>query len=128
MPEQSKHLVEYLFNPAMVNCGIETTMQATLRLQADPGNKDAEAELDKALDDLIVTLEATRYGPFPRLTDEENDQYKNLKKKKFEKLGSDSGHIWTVEVKLNEEEELLFQKLEAKVDGREITNFCGRME
>lgn len=118
MPEKSKHLAEYLFNPSIVQHGIDKAGRAVEDLRENMGNKEAEAKLNKALDNLIAVLEATEYGPFQRLTDDENDQFAILLKKKFEERRSGRGHKWKVEIKLNDEEEFMYQHLQAKAYGR----------
>ena len=73
MPERSKYLAEYLFNPAVKSTAIEEAMQATIRLMSDPDNEEAGEKLNKMLDKVLAAVEANMFGPSPRLTDEEND-------------------------------------------------------
>ena len=118
MTEQSKYLAEYLFNPAVESSAIDGVRQATERLRVDPKNEEANTELNEALDNLIAAVEADIFGPSPGLTDEENDQYMVLKRKKL--VERRSGNFkWFDRIKLSDQEEPLYQKLEAKADGRD---------
>jgi len=47
MPERSKYLAEYLFNPAVKSTAIEEAMQATIRLMSDPDNEKLGEKLNK---------------------------------------------------------------------------------
>ncbi len=117
MTEQTKYLAEHLLIPAVVNQAIDEAMQATERLRTDLDDNEANVALNKALDKVIAAVEARIMGPSPRLTDEENDQYIALNRKR--RVERRSGDIkWHDTIKLSDEEELLYQKLEAKADGR----------
>ena len=118
MTEQSKYLTEYLFNPALKRSAIDEAVRVTERLRRDPENEEAKVELNKALDKVIAAVEADMFGPSPRLTDEENDQYMVLKRKKLVERRS-GVFKWFDRIKLSDEEEPLYQKLEAKADGRD---------
>ena len=119
MTEQSKYLTEYLFNPAIEKSAIEETRQAVEKLRSYPQDEEANTALNCALDKVIAAVKANIFGPSPRLTDEENEQYIALKRKKLVERKS-GDYKWYDRVILNDEEEPLFQKLEAKVDGRDF--------
>mgnify|MGYP001593547422 FL=1 len=88
-------------------------------MRADPENEEVNTELYDALDKVIAAAEANMFGPSPRLSDAENDQYIVLKKKALVERRSEN-FKWFDRVKLNAEEESLYQKLEAKADGRDL--------
>ena len=115
--ENTKHLAEYLFNPIRQEQVFSDAWDSVAGLQNNPGG-ESEEKFQKAITKLIDHIEATKYGPFPTLTDEENDQLKILSEKRFEKRTS-KDHCWTVDVGLPENEMELYKKLQAKVYGTE---------
>mgnify|MGYP001440936812 CR=1 FL=1 len=119
MPEKSSHLAEYLFNPTTEQSAINNALQAVEKLRLNPDNLEVEAELNCALDKVIAAVEANIWGPSPRLTDMENDQFLVLKRKKLVERHS-GNHEWYDRIKLNDEEEMLYEYLEAKIDGRVV--------
>ncbi len=114
MTEGNKYLAVELFNPAVITVAINSALRAIVEALNNPGDRQVLNEFESAPDAATNAVTAAVLGPSRRLTDDENDLYIKLKRKKLRETSSGC----FLRMKLSDDEERVYDELEAKADGR----------